>query len=291
MTVHDSRPTQQLKQSAIRLGFESAVVIPAKESSDYQVFRQWLNARYHAGMVFLERHREARRHPSAVLPGVKSILVLAVAYAKVLCSEDHPVQKISDIAEYARGVDYHVWIRKRLRLLAEEYRQLFPQARCRGAVDTAPLSERQLAVEAGLGWRGKNTLLLTPQLGSKIFLAELLSTAELAEDAVEQMSNRCGTCRLCLDACPTGALVEPGVLDARRCLNYWTIEHQDQETIPEEIRTKIGRRFFGCDSCQDVCPWNKNLSTIPEGDLDPRSLDSTTLRRLVAGSPLERRYR
>ncbi len=241
-------------------------------------------------MTFLERHREARRHPESVLRGVKTILVLAVSYEKVLRGEEHPVQKLAGLAEYARGVDYHTWIRRRLTKLAAEHRRLFPGEKCRGTVDTVPISERQLAIEAGLGLPGKNTLILTQKFGSNFFLAELLSTAELpTDDITHRNHDPCGTCRRCLDACPMGALAEHGALDARRCLNYWTIEHQGP--LPSEIRTKMGWRFFGCDECQKVCPWNANQPQIPEGDIDPRSLDEATLRCWASGSPLERRYR
>ncbi len=267
------------------------MAIPATISAGHEHFLRWLDAGLHAGMDYLQRHREARRHPEAVLRSVKSILVLAVSYETVLESEDHPVKKLAGLAEYARGVDYHIWIRRRLNLLAAEHRRLFPTARCRGAVDTAPLAERQLALEAGIGWQGKNTLIVSPQFGSKFFLAELLSTAEFEMDAVKKMPDRCGSCSRCLDACPTGALKEPGVLDARRCLNYWTIEHQDPATIPTDIQDKRGKRFFGCDDCQKNCPWNKNRPTIPEGHVDPGSLDTDTLRDWATASPLERVFR
>lgn len=281
--------TEILKRTALELGFELSGVVRADVSSGYEIFHRWIDAGRHAGMDYLARHREARRHPKSVLPGVRSILVLAVSYEKVLESEDHPVKNLSGIAESARGVDYHHWVRPRLRSLSEKHRELFPEARCRGAVDTAPILERQCAVEAGLGRIGKNTMLLTPEFGSKFFLAELLSTEPLEPDPSDSKPNPCGDCRRCLDACPTGALIEPYVLDARRCLNYWTIEHRGE--IPEEIRSRLGNRYFGCDICQNACPWNENRPKIPEGGTDPRSLDETELRNIAAGSPLERRFK
>lgn len=284
-----SKNTEILKRTALELGFELSGVVRAGVSCGYEIFRRWIDAGHHAGMDYLARHREARRHPKSVLPGVRSILVLAVSYEKVLESENHPVKNLSGIAEYARGVDYHHWIRRRLRSLSEKHRELFPEARCRGAVDTAPILERQWAVEAGLGRIGKNTMLLTPEFGSKIFLAELLSTETLESEPFEPQPDPCGDCRRCLDACPTGALVGPYALDARRCLNYWTIEHRGE--IPEEIQNRLGNRYFGCDLCQNVCPWNENRPKIPEGDTAPRSLDETELRNIAAGSPLERRFK
>ena len=278
--------TEILKQTALELGFELVEIVRGDISKTYDVFHHWIEAGCHAGMNYLARHREARRHPDSVLPGVRSILVLGVSYEKVLSSEDHPVKQLSGVAEYARGVDYHDWIRQRLKKLSDRHRELFPDRRCRGAVDTAPILERSLAVEAGFGRIGKNTMLITPEYGSKIFLAELLSSELLKTESVEPKTEPCGDCRRCLDACPTGALVEPYKLDARRCLNYWTIEHRGE--MPEEIRKKLGNRFFGCDVCQDVCPWNEKYRNVPEGNTDPRLLDEKTLRAITVGSPLER---
>ena len=281
--------TDILKQTAFELGFELVAVVRVGEVTGFDAFCRWIAAGYHAGMDYLSKNPEARRNMNSVLPGVRSVLMLGVSYEKVLESENHSVKNLSGIAEYARGIDYHDWIRRRLKTLSVKHRELFSCGKCRGAVDTAPILERSLAVDAGFGRIGKNTLLLTKEFGSKLFLAELLSTELLEPNRFEPKPDPCGDCHICLNACPTGALIEPFVLDARRCLNYWTIEHHG--SMPEEIREKIGDRFFGCDTCQSICPWNRSRSEISSGDTDPRSLDEAVLRKIAAGSPLERRFR
>ena len=282
--------TEILKQTALTLGFELVGVAAAREPSTFYRFEKWIDAGMHAGMDYLAVHREARSHPNFVLESVRSILMLGVSYDRVLAEAWHGVSAqylpLRGVARYARGSDYHHWIRQRLRQLAVKHRELYPDARCRGVVDTAPLLERQFAVDAGLGHIGKNTMLIHPQLGSTFFLAALLSTEDWTPDTPSEASDPCGNCRRCLDACPTGALVESCILDARRCLNYWTIEHRGE--IPSEITAVLGDRFFGCDTCQDVCPWNRPASE-PDG-VDPRSLDTETFAAAIAGTPLERRF-
>lgn len=292
-------PLDILKGTASELGFESVGVARAECPGTYREFERWIDAGMHAGMDYLAKRREERRHPESVLPGVRSILMLGVSYEKVLDSIDHPVKRLSGIAEYARGVDYHDWVRVRFKTLSAKHRELYPDEHCRGAVDTAPILERYFAEKAGLGFVGKNTMLIHPRFGSRFFLAAFLSTAFWEADRpAEQLpessreNNPCENCRRCLDACPTGALVEPYVLDARRCLNYWTIEHRSSKDgpIPSEILERLGSRFFGCDTCQDVCPWNRNNPRPACGTLDPKTLDDETLRKFAAGSPLERKF-
>ncbi|MDR2440463.1 MAG: DUF1730 domain-containing protein [Planctomycetaceae bacterium] len=307
--------TDELKSSALELGFEFCGVAPAERPKTFEAFEHWIEAGQHAGMNHLAEKRFARKHPDFVLRGVRSILMLGVSFATVLGSEEHSVQQLKGIAEYARGIDYHDWIRQRLRKLAVKHRKLFPNGQCRGVVDTAPILEKQFAVEAGLGQIGYNTLLINPKYGSKIFLAAFLSTEYLQPEkdtntntvnsnsinsgvtdfnSVNSKSETmpvilCNRCRCCLTSCPTGALVRPFVLDARRCLNYWTIEHCGE--IPTEIREKLGQHFFGCDICVNICPYNRNCPTIPEGTIDPKTLNTEILYRIASGSPLERMFR
>ncbi len=290
-------PTDILFQTARQLGFELAGVAPAGTPSHFTEYRRWIENGRHAGMDYLARHGEQRRHPESVLPGVRSLLMLGVSYRTVLLDDpeteipSHPAASLAGIAEYARGIDYHDWVRHRLKILSQKHRELFPEERCRGVVDTAPVMERDFAVQAGLGFIGKNTMLIhtdrSAKIGSKFFLAVLLSTAVLRSEPNEP-GDPCGDCRACVDACPVAALIEPFQLDARRCLNYWTIEQRAE--IPHEIREKLGERFFGCDACQTVCPWNSGVPTIPPGTVDPNSIDETQFARIVAGSPLRRRY-
>ena len=278
-------PLEPLLTAAKELGFELCGLIHAEPPEHFDAFERWLHAGMNADMVHFVRNFDARKHPESLLAGVRSILMLGVSYATILNSESHPIRQLSGIVEYARGVDYHRWIRHRLEILAEKHRELFPGGRCRGTVDTAPIFEKHYAAAAGLGTVGKNTLLIHPQLGSKFFLAAFLSTESFEPTAPPEPFEPCGECRCCLDACPTGALRDPFVLDCRRCLSYWTLVHRGE--LPEEISEKRGNRFRGCDTCQSVCPHNQSIPVVPEGSLDPFSLDSEELRPFLVGTPLE----
>jgi len=278
--------TEQLLTAAKELGFELCGVMSVEPPEHFDAFERWLQNGMNAGMAHFVRNFEARRHPEALLPGVRSILMLAVSYSKVLSNEPHSVRQLNGIVEYARGMDYHHWIRRRLDMLTEKHRELFPDGRCRGTVDTAPILEKEYAASAGLGTIGKNTLLIHPTFGSKLFLAAFLSTERLDPTPPPEPFDPCEECQRCLDACPMGALIEPFVLDARKCLSYWTLIHRGE--LPKEISERRGNRFLGCDTCQSVCPHNRSIPVIPEGTLDPFSLDGDELRRFLAGSPLEK---
>jgi epoxyqueuosine reductase len=250
MTDHEL--TEALRSEAARLGFSHAGACDAIEPPGLGRLKEWLQAGYAGQMQYLADRLEAYCHPSHVLDGARSLLVLATDYRNVEpCRGDDGQGSIS---RYAWGLDYHDVLRKRLNLLADFHRSLRPEAQVRGVVDTAPLMEREFAVLAGLGWIGKNTLLLTRERGSWLFLSVLLTTEKLEYD-VPFAANHCGTCRACIDACPTGALVRPYVLDSRRCISYLTIELR--ELPPPELRQASGQWLFGCDVCQDVCPWNR----------------------------------
>jgi epoxyqueuosine reductase len=277
--------------AAKELGFELFGITGTQPPPHFDAFERWLQAGMHGDMTHFVRNFEARKHPESLLPGVRSILMLGVSYARVLNSEPHRIRQLSGIVEYARGVDYHRWIRSRLEVLAEKHRELFPAGRCRGTVDTAPILEKQYAAAAGLGTVGKNTLLIHPQFGSKFFLSAFLSTEAFVSiplpEPLPELFEPCKKCRRCLDACPTGALSEPFVLDSRRCLNYWTLIHRGE--LPEDIAEKRGNRFLGCDTCQSVCPHNHSIPVVPEGSLDPSLLDEEQLRPFLAGTALERK--
>lgn len=213
--------TRALKAAAWHLGFDLAGVCPAGEAAGYPRFLRWLEAGYGGAMTYLSRRAAAHKHPQHVLEGVRSLLMLGMSYCTA--EPNRPLPGQGRISRYAWGsADYHDVIRERLDRLIGKLRELEPQARARGVVDTAPLLEREFAQLAGLGWIGKNTLLVNDRSGSWFFLAALLTDVELKYDSAGV--NRCGSCRACVDACPTHALREPYVLDATRCISYLTIE-------------------------------------------------------------------
>ncbi len=256
--------TAALTQEAVRLGFALARATPAVAPSGINHLCDWLDAGYAGQMRYLGDRLEAYADPRHVLDGVGSLLLLATAYRTEEPVEPQPGQ--GRVSRFGWGQDYHDVIHGRLKRLAALHRQLVPEAAVRGVVDTAPLLEREFAQRAGLGWIGKNTMLLNRSHGSWLFLAALLTTEPL-EYAASPEDNHCGSCRACLDACPTGALVGPYQLDARQCISYLTIELR--ESIPSELRESIGDRVFGCDACQDACPWNRRAAGTTEQSFHP----------------------
>lgn len=270
--------TDSLKQEAHRLGFDLAGACPAVSPPRIGLFRLWLRAGYAGRMRYLSERAGAYEHPRHVLDGVRSILMLATNYRTVEPAPTGAGQ--GRVSRYAWGRDYHHLIRSRLRRLVDLHRRLAPGAGVRGVVDTAPLLERDFAQLAGLGWIGKNTLLVDRQLGSWIFLAALLTTEQLDYDEPLEGS-LCGSCRACLDACPTGALTAPYRLDARKCISYLTIELRS--SMAPELRQQAQDRLFGCDACQEVCPWNRRTpSTAEEGFMPAPNMNPTELAELFA---------
>jgi epoxyqueuosine reductase len=252
----------RLKDRARALGFELAGIARAAPADSFDRLRDWLARGFAGEMSYMQRHEDARRHPSSILPEVRSVLMVAMNYKQ----EDEP-QRIGRVAQYARGTDYHDVLRERLNQLLAWVQQEVPGCKGRGVVDTAPLLERDFARRAGLGWFGKNTMLLNKHLGSFFFLGALLLDLELTPDPPHEASH-CGTCTACLDACPTRAFPGPGELDARRCISYLTIELKGP--VAEELRQPLGDWLFGCDVCQDVCPWNRKVPTGTEPALQSR---------------------
>lgn len=261
-----------VKAAGVRLGFDLVGIAPAIAPTGLSRLHGWLERGYAADMHYIERRREAYGHPSGVLEGVRSVVMVALNYKPPAdncqaAEEDSSTGVPARVAAYARGTaDYHDLLRVRLRELGAVLHALQPGCHTRGVVDTAPLLERDFARLAGIGWFGKNTMLIHKRLGSFFFLAGLLTDLELEPDEPHHTSH-CGTCTRCLDVCPTDAFPEPGVLDARRCISYLTIERKG--SIPEALRTGIGDWLFGCDLCQDVCPWNRKAPATSEPDLLP----------------------
>ncbi|MFP3940595.1 MAG: tRNA epoxyqueuosine(34) reductase QueG [Thermoanaerobaculia bacterium] len=249
------RPEEQaalLKSWALEAGFDDAGVARLGPSGQGRAFLEWLDRGDQAGMEWIARRTDRRLDPRRLLPGARSVLCVALRYAP-LAGEEEPAGDLwPRVARYARGRDYHDVMGRRLRRLEERIAEAFPGTGTRRYVDTGPLLERELAARAGLGAQGKNTNLLSREAGSWFLLGEVLLTLDLAPDP--PVADLCGRCTRCLDLCPTGALTGPYRLDSRRCISYWTIEHRGD--LPEEAREMVGEWVFGCDVCQEVCPWN-----------------------------------
>jgi epoxyqueuosine reductase len=243
----------RLKSYARSLGFDLAGVAPATEADGFARLQEWLARGYAGEMNYLHRHEEARRHPGAVFHEVKSVVMLGHRYSATDRSPKVDAL-VGRVASYAQGPDYHDVLREKLDRLLEWLQTQVPGCTGRGVVDTAPLLERDFARRAGLGWLGKNTMLIDKRHGSFLFLAALLVNLELRSDR-PHAANHCGSCTRCLDACPTQAFSGPGWLDARKCISYLTIELKS--SIPEGLREPMGDWLFGCDVCQEVCPWNR----------------------------------
>lgn len=279
----------RLKEHARELGFELAGIAPACTADGFDSLREWLDRGYSGEMTYMKRHIEARRHPSSILPDVRSVVMVAMSYKPD--THTSTSRQLARISSYAQGADYHGVLRQRLKSLLSWLQEKSPGCRGRAVIDTAPLLERDFARRAGLGWIGKNTMLIHKRLGSFLFLGALLIDVKLAPDAAHEAAH-CGTCTACLDACPTEAFVAPGVLDARRCISYLTIELRG--SIPESLREPMGDWLFGCDICQDVCPWNRKAPPGRESLFQSRhDLAALDLNELLGLSEEEfcRRFR
>lgn len=287
--------TEWVKTYAYALGFDLVGIAPAMRPPHAEAFLLWLQQGYAGEMDYMERTAELRLNPAELLPNAKSAVVVGLNYTpRELPPTDYR------IARYALGEDYHTVIRAKLENLLSAFQALCPEAQGRVCVDSAPVLERELAWLAGLGWYGKNTCLINTHRGSYFFVGVLLLDVELEYD--HPAFGGCGNCRRCLDACPTGALVEPYRLDARRCISYLTIELRDG--IPEPLREPMGEWLFGCDICQEVCPFNHprphqplRATPTPEPRFTPRPLpsleeilqiDEESFRERFRGSPTKR---
>jgi epoxyqueuosine reductase len=283
----DPRVTATLLKSwALEAGFDRAGIAELGPLEHGEALVRWLDRGDQAGMEYLGRRLEARLDPSQLFPGARSVLCVALQYHP-LFKEDGERQPEPKgdlwrrVARYARGEDYHEVLGERLRILEARVLEAFPGCETRRYVDTGPVLERELAARAGLGAVGKNTMLLHPEGGSWFLLGGLFLSLDLHGLSPDQpLADLCGSCTLCLDACPTGALPEPYRLDSNRCISYWTIEHRGP--LPPEARRLVGGWVFGCDVCQEVCPWNAEPAGAvhPEMELPPER-GELTLERLL----------
>ena len=294
--------TQQIQAHANELGFELVGIIPAAHSETIARYREWIENGYAGKMNYLEKHLSLKTDVRQLLAEAKSVISLAMNYYTL----DPPKALAQDpgrgqISRYAWGDDYHELIRERLLALVTFIKQIAEsELKTRVCVDTAPIIEREYAQKAGIGWIGKNTNLIHWRSGSWYFLAEVLVNIALESDTPE-LRGSCGTCTRCIEACPTDAIVEPNLLDSRLCISYLTIELK--ESIPKALRPEIGNWIFGCDICQEVCPWNsKAVSTTEpgfqprDGNLAPKLLSlvgmtQEAFSRRFKGSPIKRAKR
>lgn len=287
-----------IKRWGKELGFQHVGIADIDLSQHQAGLQSWLDKNYHGEMDYMQRHGMLRTRPDELHPGsVRAISVRmdylpkGAAFAQVLKNS-----RLGYVSRYALGRDYHKLMRKRLKQLGDRIKAEFSEADFRPFVDSAPILERPLAEKAGLGWTGKHTLLLDSKDGSWFFLGELLINLPLPTDSPQ--AEQCGKCTACMTICPTQAIVEPYVLDARRCISYLTIELKG--AIPEEFRKPMGNRIYGCDDCQLICPWNRYASPTDEKDFHPRSVlhapdlielwnwSETQFLKHTEGSPIRR---
>lgn len=262
--------SELIKTNAADLGFHSIGIVPAGaldvESSR---LREWLDRGFHASMSWMENHLDKRLDVRKLMPGARSIIVTASNYYTPN-SHDSSQGKVS---RYAWGDDYHDVVRGKLSKLLDLIRSDEPNVIGKICVDTVPFMDKAWAVRAGLGWIGKHSNLITKDIGSWVFIGSLIVDVELQYDH-GIVEDHCGTCTACLDACPTNAIVEPYVVDAGRCISYGTIEHRG-ETLPDEIASNLDGWIYGCDVCQDVCPWNRFETPTEESSFEPRNRETT----------------
>ena len=273
--------TRDIRRWAQELGFQQTGISDINLDNDEARLMDWLAKGYHGEMHYMAEHGVKRSRPDMLLPGTMRVISVRMDYRPDSLADeqavlDNPAQAY--ISRYALGRDYHKLMRKRLQQLASRIEKAVGEFNYRVFVDSAPVLEKAIAQNAGLGWQGKHTNIINREAGSWFFLGEIYTDLPLPVDTPE-IENHCGTCEACIDICPTKAIIAPYVLDARRCISYLTIELKG--SIPVELRPMMGNRIYGCDDCQMVCPWNKFAQQTTEADFVPRNgLDSATLIEL-----------
>ncbi len=310
--------TQRIKSQALAMGFDAvgivqvppanpqSTVLPGHKNDDlnlpvtqrlWKQLTHWLEQRFHGNMTWMERDPQRRSDPARVLQGCQSMIVVGMNYYTDSMADES--QQAGRIARYAWGKDYHDVMLQRLKQLEQYLHSQIPEIQTRRYVDTGPIMEKAWAQEAGIGWIGKHTNVVSTSYGSWLLLGEILTTVALEPDEPE--TDLCGSCSLCIQACPTGAIVEPYQLDAERCISYLTIEHRGDATdIPPDVRKKMGNRIFGCDDCLDICPFNINAQPTVEPSFQPSAwtlhprlstlsaLTQEEFTTMTKGSPLRR---
>ncbi len=273
----------QIKKRARELGFQKVGIVRAELLADERVrLEEWLRRGLHAGMAWMARDTERRTRPAQLLEGARSVVVVALNYYTP--HEHTEAEATGKISRYAWGDDYHDVVGERLHALLAWIREQCPGAEGKACVDAQPTMDKAWAVRAGLGWIGKHSNLITREYGSWVFLGELFLNLELSYDE-ERSEDHCGTCTLCLEACPTGAIVEPYVVDSAKCISYATIELRAPQ-LPEEVAEHLDGWLYGCDTCQDVCPWNRFEQPTLEPRFEPRTDSvSASLTKILELTP------
>lgn len=287
-------PEDLIKNLAVEHGFSFCTIAKSERLSDADIYLDhWLKKGKHGSMSYMENHRTLRVDPEGLLPGAKSVISLAYNYY----TKQTQTSGSFKVSKYAYGKDYHKVMKRKMKQLANEIRDNLPAFNFRCFVDSAPILEREWARRSGLGWMGKNTMIINPKIGSFFFLGEIVCDVELVSDP--PIKDYCGTCTSCLDACPTGALEEPYKMDGSKCISYATIELKD-EVIPNNFEGKMDDWIFGCDICQDVCPWNRFSVEHNEPAFNPspdlvamtkeqwQNLSSNQFNELFEGSAVKR---
>lgn len=256
--------TSLIRRKALDLGFNDCGFSPAKvRKEDADILEKWIKEGKHAGMSWMKRHEEIRKDPAKLLPNARSVISVLLNYYTSRMQKDPEAPVVS---KYAYGRDYHKVMKKKLKKLLEYIREIIPDIKGRAFVDSAPVLEHAFARNAGLGWLGKHSLLISPQFGSYVFLGEIIIDSEL-EYNTSEIKDLCGNCRLCIDQCPTHAILPGRTVDSNKCISYLTIENK--EDIPREFKNNFYNRVFGCDICQEVCPWNRKLTEHTTSDFLP----------------------
>ncbi|MEO7658948.1 MAG: tRNA epoxyqueuosine(34) reductase QueG [Pyrinomonadaceae bacterium] len=269
---HMSSFSAKIKQKAVEIGFQKIGIVPAAPLvEEGSRLRTWLERGFHGQMAWLEREPEKRSDPRFLFPPAKSVIVVALNYFTGHHHEKNA--EMGKISRYAWGDDYHDVVREKLTELLSWIKSENADADGKICVDTAPMMDKAWAVRAGLGWIGKHSNLITTDVGSWFFIGEILLNLEL-DYGEAIVDDHCGTCTACIDACPTGAIVEPYVVDSRKCISYATIELRD-EKLPSDVEDNLEGWFYGCDICQDVCPWNRFETQTAESRFEPRNSETS----------------
>ena len=287
--------TVQIKGKALELGFSACGISPVHSiEKERNALESWLEKGMHGSMEYMARNLEKRLNPSELVEGARSVITVLLNYFPSQTQTDTEAPIIS---KYAYGKDYHFVIKEKLNKLLEFIQSEISPCQGRSFVDSAPILERAWAKESGLGWIGKNSMLISRKFGSYVFIGELIIDIELEYNTSTE-TDHCGTCTRCIDACPTGAIVTPRTIDSRRCISYLTIENKDE--ISPDFKEKINNRIFGCDICQNVCPWNKKINSTDVAEFLPIkgllemkksewfNLDKTTYNKMFRRTAFER---